>query len=186
MFCYGLVKRVVDVILALFALLIAFFPAVILLLIAKIQFGKALFVQERLGHKETIFLIYKVKSLGPNHELTPFWIRVRSLGLDEIPQLWNILKGDLSWVGPRPLLPEYLLHYTEAQKRRHLVVPGIFGWSQLHQMQKILTWEERLALDVAYVEKKSFLFDSQIFIRSVFLLLTKARKNASDFERFGT
>jgi undecaprenyl phosphate N,N'-diacetylbacillosamine 1-phosphate transferase len=66
------------------------------------------------------------------------------------------------------------------------VVPGIFGWSQLHQMQKILTWEERLALDVEYVDKKNFLFDTQIFIQSVFLLLTKARKNASDFERFGT
>ena len=179
-------KRVVDVLLALFALLIAFIPAIILMMIAKIQFGQALFVQERLGEKETTFLIYKVKSLGPNHELTPFWIRIRSLGLDEIPQLWNILKGDLSWVGPRPLLPEYLHHYSEAQKRRHLVLPGIFGWSQLHQMQKIMTWEERLALDVEYVDKKNFLFDTQIFIQSIFILLTKARKNASDFERFGS
>jgi len=79
------VKRVVDVLLALFALLIAFIPAIILMMIAKIQFGQALFVQERLGEKETTFLIYKVKSLGPNHELTPFWIRIRSLGLMKFP-----------------------------------------------------------------------------------------------------
>jgi undecaprenyl phosphate N,N'-diacetylbacillosamine 1-phosphate transferase len=186
MFPDGFVKRVIDIFLALLALLLAFIPGIILLIVAKIQFGKAFFLQERIGKNEAIFLIYKVKSLGPNHELTPFWMRVRSAGLDEIPQCWNILKGEMSWIGPRPLLPEYLNYYNEAQKRRHLVSPGIFGWSQLHQMQKLLTWEDRLALDVEYVERRNLGFDLRIFISSVFLLLTKARKNASDFERFGT
>lgn len=179
-------KRILDIILALIAFIFAFIPALILVVIASIQFGKPFFIQHRVGKNEAIFSIYKIRSLGNHHELSPFWSKIRSLGLDEIPQCWNILKGDMSWVGPRPLLPEYLQHYSPEQRQRHSVLPGIFGWSQLKQMQVLLSWEERLALDIEYLKIRSVLTDAKIFLRSVFIIFTKARKNASDFERFGS
>jgi lipopolysaccharide/colanic/teichoic acid biosynthesis glycosyltransferase len=177
------VKRSIDLLFALIALIFALGPGAFLLVIAKIQFKNGLFIQTRIGKNNQPFSIYKIQSLGPNHELSSFWEIIRSFGLDEIPQLWNIIRGDMSWVGPRPLLPEYLEWYTPEQRRRHEVIPGIFGLSQLHQMQKVLSWEERLALDVEYVNQKSSWLDSKILLKSVFILLTKARKNASDFER---
>ena len=177
------VKRFIDLLFAVIAIVFALVPGICLLIVAKIQFKNALFIQTRIGKNNQPFSIYKIQSLGPNHELSSFWAKIRSLGLDEFPQLWNIIRGDMSWIGPRPLLPEYLEWYTPEQRKRHEVLPGIFGWSQLHQMQKVLSWEERLALDVVYVNQQSPWFDSKILLKSVFILLTKARKNASDFER---
>lgn len=176
-------KRFIDLLFALIAVIFALIPGILLLFIAKIHFKKGFFIQTRTGKNNLPFSIYKIQSLGPNHELSLFWEKIRSYGLDEIPQLWNIIRGDMSWIGPRPLLPEYLEWYTTVQRKRHEVPPGIFGWSQLHQMKKVLSWEERLALDVEYVNQQSLWFDSKILLKSVFFLLTKARKNASDFER---
>lgn len=177
-------KRLFDVLFSALVFSIGFPVFVVLVFIATIRFGNPFFSQERIGWKSNPFLIFKIKTLGLNHQLTPFWAMVRTSGLDEFPQLWNILKGDMSWVGPRPLLPEYLQHYTPREASRHQVKPGIFGLSQKEQMGRKLSWKERLEFDAVYVEKHNFLFDIQIMFTSIIILISAGRKNASDFERF--
>jgi lipopolysaccharide/colanic/teichoic acid biosynthesis glycosyltransferase len=181
-----IVKRIIDLFLFFIAFFIALLPGLVLLVLSKWHFGRSFYLQERIGKQGKPFVIYKFTTLGPNHQLSPFWAKIRNWGLDEIPQLFNVLQGTMSWIGPRPLLPEYMGFYSDRQNSRHQVLPGIFGWSQYHQITKVLTWEERLELDAQYVEKKSILFDFQIFILSIFALLTQGRKNASDFERFSS
>jgi lipopolysaccharide/colanic/teichoic acid biosynthesis glycosyltransferase len=170
-------KRLLDVSITLPGLCLAL-P--ILLLVAVLlyffQGRTVLFKQARPGQFGKLFIIYKFKTMsdacGPDGTLLPDADRLTALGrfirkysLDELPQLWNIVRGDLSLVGPRPLLPEYLPLFTPEQARRHLVKPGITGWAQVNG-RNALTWEQKFAYDVWYVEHLSFLLDLKIMART--------------------
>lgn len=131
-----------------------------------------LFRQERIGLGERAFMMYKFRTMHswvdeegellPDHQRrSRFGSWLRRTSLDELPQLWNVLRGDLALVGPRPLLVRYLPHYTPEERLRHTVRPGITGWAQING-RNLLSWDHRLALDVYYVRHKSFWFDLKI------------------------
>jgi undecaprenyl phosphate N,N'-diacetylbacillosamine 1-phosphate transferase len=166
-------KRILDFIAALILLLI-FSPVIIICFILLLVFNKggALFFQIRPGYQSKPFTIIKFKTMHDgrdiNGNLLPDEVRltsvgkvVRSLSIDELLQLINVLKGDMSLVGPRPLLTRYLTRYTPEQTRRHNVRPGITGWAQVNG-RNALSWEEKFKLDVEYVEKVSFSLDLKI------------------------
>lgn len=132
----------------------------------------AFFTQERPGKDERIFKLYKFKSMNDERDaegdLLPDGERLTSVGrfirktsLDELPQLWNVLKGDMSFIGPRPLLVQYLPYYSERERKRHCVLPGISGLAQVSG-RKCISWDRKLELDVYYVENISFLLDFKI------------------------
>ena len=140
-----------------------------------------LFVQQRPGHRGRPFRLYKFRSmtdarsrsgepLADEARLTTLGAWLRKLSLDELPQLWNVLKGDMSLVGPRPLLMEYLPLYDSRQARRHDVRPGITGWAQVNG-RNALTWEEKFELDVWYVEHASFATDMNILALTLLRLV---------------
>ncbi|WP_042492089.1 sugar transferase [Aequorivita sublithincola] len=139
--------------------------------------GKPFFYQRRPGKRERIFTIIKFKTMNDKRSadgqllpdakrLTAIGSFVRKTSLDELPQLLNVLKGDMSFVGPRPLLPEYLPLYSETQRKRHNVKPGITGWAQVNGRNAI-SWEQKFAYDVWYVAHQSFALDLQILFRTV-------------------
>lgn len=139
--------------------------------------GKPFFLQPRPGKNGTIFTIIKFKTMNDKKDaagnllsdaerLTKIGALVRKTSLDEIPQLLNVLKGDMSIIGPRPLLVEYLSLYNETQKRRHHVKPGITGWAQINGRNAI-SWEDKFTLDVHYVENQSFLLDLKIIFLTI-------------------
>ncbi len=136
-----------------------------------------LFVQRRPGYKEKVFTIYKLRTMDDrrdeNGELLPDNQRlhgagrlIRSLSLDELPQLLNVLRGEMSFIGPRPLLEEYLPLYNDEQKRRHEVKPGITGWAQVNGRNAI-SWREKFAFDVYYVDHLSFRMDVKIALLTI-------------------
>lgn len=136
-----------------------------------------LFRQKRPGRGERVFEIVKFRTMREAHDaqgrplsdaerLTPVGRWMRATSVDELPQLWNVLRGDLSLVGPRPLLVQYLPRYSEEQRRRHDVMPGITGWAQIHGRNAI-SWEEKFALDVWYVEHWSLGLDARILLETV-------------------
>ncbi|WP_257942226.1 N,N'-diacetylbacilliosaminyl-1-phosphate transferase [Campylobacter lari] len=180
-------KRVFDFFLALI-LLIIFLPFIVLIgIVLKIVQGSVLFKQARPGLNEKIFYIYKFKTMSDetdkNGELLPDELRlkpfgklVRSLSLDELPQLFNVLKGDMSFIGPRPLLVEYLPLYNQEQKKRHNVRPGITGWAQINGRNAI-SWEQKFKYDVEYVQNCSFLFDLKIFFMTIIKVLKRSGVN---------
>ncbi|EAJ1269305.1 undecaprenyl phosphate N,N'-diacetylbacillosamine 1-phosphate transferase [Campylobacter lari] len=180
-------KRVFDFFLALI-LLIIFLPFMVLIsIVLKIVQGSVLFKQARPGLNEKIFYIYKFKTMSDetdeNGELLPDELRlkpfgklVRSLSLDELPQLFNVLKGDMSFIGPRPLLVEYLPLYNQEQKKRHDVRPGITGWAQINGRNAI-SWEQKFKYDVEYVQNCSFLFDLKIFFMTIIKVLKRSGVN---------
>ena len=110
--------------------------------------------------------------LSDAERLTPLGRFLRVTSLDELPELWNVLRGDMSLVGPRPLLMRYLPYYTDRENKRHLVRPGLTGWAQLHGRNTV-SWNERLALDVWYVENRSMLLDLKILLQTVALVLKR-------------
>lgn len=151
--------------------------------------GKPFFLQARPGKNEKIFKIIKFKSMNDkkddNGELLPFDQRITTVGsfirkysLDEIPQLFNVLKGDMSLIGPRPLLIKYLPLYNEQQKKRHDVRPGITGWAQINGRNTI-SWNEKFKLDIWYIENMSFKVDIQIFFGTIKKVLFKKDINSS-------
>ncbi len=178
------IKRILDI-LSSFAGLIVLSP--VMILVAAVLWAEngsdgVLFRQKRPGKGGKIFEILKFKTMNDRRdergELLPDEQRltragriIRTLSLDELPQLWNVLKGDMSVVGPRPLRVSYLPLYSEFQARRHDVTPGITGWAQCHGRNAI-TWEHRFELDVWYVEHQSFLVDAEI----VWLTIIKVLK----------
>ncbi|EAJ0348814.1 undecaprenyl phosphate N,N'-diacetylbacillosamine 1-phosphate transferase [Campylobacter lari] len=180
-------KRAFDFFLALI-LLIIFLPFIVLIgIVLKIVQGSVLFKQARPGLNEKIFYIYKFKTMSDetdeNGELLPDELRlkpfgklVRSLSLDELPQLFNVLKGDMSFIGPRPLLVEYLPLYNQEQKKRHDVRPGITGWAQINGRNAI-SWEQKFKYDVEYVQNCSFLFDLKIFFMTIIKVLKRSGVN---------
>lgn len=172
-----LFKRLIDFSIALVAFVLlfpVFFMVWVLLLLA--NQGKPFFFQKRPGKGEKIFSIIKFRTMNDrkdaNGQLLPDEVRltkvgsfVRKTSLDEIPQLLNVLKGDMSLIGPRPLLVEYLPLYNEEQRKRHLVKPGITGWAQVNGRNAI-EWTEKFKLDVYYVENLSFGLDAKIFLNT--------------------
>lgn len=171
-------KRIIDFVASLIALLL-FSPIIIalILLLTIANNGKPFFLHKRPGKNENIFTILKFKTMNDKkdengellHEtkrITKIGAFVRNTSLDELLQLINVLKGDMSIVGPRPLLIEYLPLYNKEQARRHLVKPGITGWAQVNGRNAI-SWEQKFAFDVWYVDHLSFLTDLKILIKTV-------------------
>lgn len=161
--------------LALIILLPIFIAVLVLLTIA--NSGSPFFIQTRPGKNGNYFNIIKFKTMNDkkdeNGELYPDDIRLTTIGkivrktsLDELPQLLNVIKGDMSFVGPRPLLPEYLPLYSKEQARRHEVKPGITGWAQVNGRNAI-SWQEKFKLDVWYVDHQSFILDLKILFKTV-------------------
>lgn len=183
------VKRLLDIIIAAAALVLL--SPVLLLLAWQIRrkLGTpVLFRQVRPGRGGIPFVMYKFRTMRdaadengrplPDAErLTPFGRKLRAASLDELPELWNVLKGDMSLVGPRPLLMEYLPLYNAEQRRRHLVRPGITGWAQVNGRNAIL-WPEKFRLDVWYVENRSLLLDIKILFLTVKKVLDRSGINS--------
>jgi lipopolysaccharide/colanic/teichoic acid biosynthesis glycosyltransferase len=178
------VFRYLEAILTLVALLLLF-PvfAVIGLVILACMGPPILFRQTRIGLRERPFLLYKFRTMTDARDcranLLPdeqrlLWLGrlLRQLSLDELPQLWNVLKGDMSLVGPRPLLLEYLPRYTPSQRRRHEVRPGITGWVQVNGRNS-LTWEQKFELDVWYVDHRSVWLDVTILWMTMLQVLRR-------------
>ena len=173
------IKRIFDVIISILILIISFpflLFAIFVLMISN-RSTSVLFFQLRPGLNEKIFKLVKIKTMNDkvdiNGNLLPDEDRVTKIGkilrkfsIDELPQLWNVLKGDMSLIGPRPLLVEYLSYYTSEQKRRHNVLPGITGWAQIHGRNAI-QFKERFKLDVWYVDNISLKLDLLIFYKTI-------------------
>ena len=172
------IKRVLDVFCATIALILLFplfFGITVFLYFA--NNGNPFFIQPRPGKNERIFKIIKFKTMNDKRDkhgallpddkrLTAVGKIVRSLSLDEIPQLINVIKGDMSIIGPRPLLPEYLPLYNEFQKKRHLVKPGITGWAQVNGRNAI-SWDQKFDFDIWYVDHQSFFLDIKILLLTI-------------------
>ncbi|MEN6318157.1 MAG: sugar transferase [Syntrophaceae bacterium] len=168
-----MLKRLFDFILALILLILLSIPMGVIALIILVSMGRpVMFRQMRPGLRARLFMIMKFRTMddacGPDGQLLADELRLsvtgrilRKLSLDELPQLLNVLKGELSFVGPRPLLVQYLPLYSERQARRHDVKPGITGWAQVNG-RNALTWDEKFDLDVWYVDHQSFLLDMKI------------------------
>jgi lipopolysaccharide/colanic/teichoic acid biosynthesis glycosyltransferase len=175
---YTLIKQFFDFSAALIGLLLispVFLVVLVLLYIA--NDGHPFYFQKRPGKNGRLFTIIKFKSMNDkkdaNGELLPDELRITKIGafvrktsLDEIPQLLNVIKGEMSLVGPRPLMVEYLPLYNDFQKKRHLVKPGVTGWAQVNGRNAI-SWDERFAFDVYYVENQGFILDLKILIKTV-------------------
>ena len=185
-----MLKSILDKTLALI-LIILFSPIYLIVsFLILIKMGKPiLFRQQRPGLNEKIFGIYKYRTMtnetDANGELLPDEQRlvgigkfIRSTSLDELPQLFNVIKGDMSFVGPRPLLIEYLPRYNERQKKRHTVKPGITGWAQVNGRNAI-SWEQKFEYDIWYVEHQSFWLDMKI-LWMTFLKVIKRSDISSD------
>jgi lipopolysaccharide/colanic/teichoic acid biosynthesis glycosyltransferase len=183
-------KRVLDITMAVF-LLLALSPLflIIFLILVFVNHGSPFFLQNRPGHHGKPFRIIKFKTMNDNQDkegnllpdikrLTKIGLLLRKTSLDEMPQLLNILKGDLSMVGPRPLLMQYLPHYSKEQSQRHNVKPGITGWAQVNGRQSI-SYTQRFELDVWYVRNISFKLDVIILVKT-FLNVLKSKGVVKD------
>jgi lipopolysaccharide/colanic/teichoic acid biosynthesis glycosyltransferase len=171
-------KRFFDFVLSLMLFFISVPMLAFLFLIVKITMGTPVFFSQiRPGKNGEPFKMYKFRTMSdavdkngnllPDGErLTFFGKKLRSASIDELPELWNVLKGEMSFVGPRPLLMEYLPFYNEEQMKRHNVKPGITGWAQINGRNAI-SWEEKFNLDVWYVENQSFWLDIKILLLTV-------------------
>ncbi|WP_286758479.1 sugar transferase [Ralstonia sp. RL] len=171
-------KRLFDFLIAVLALIILSPVIIALIVLVRTKLGKPImFRQVRPGLHAQPFLMIKFRTMTDERDasgnllpdevrLTPFGRFLRSASLDELPELWNVIKGDMSLVGPRPLLMEYLPLYSAKQARRHEVRPGITGWAQING-RNALSWEEKFTLDVWYVDNQSFWLDIKILILTV-------------------
>lgn len=178
------IKRFLDIICAVLAMVVFSWLYVIVALLVRIKLGSpVIYKQQRPGKidkktgKEKIFNIYKFRSMSnakdakgsllPDAQrLTRFGRLLRATSLDELPEAWNILNGDMSVIGPRPLVVKYLPYYNEEERRRHIVRPGLSGWAQVNG-RTAASWEQRFKFDVEYVENISFFFDMKILVETV-------------------
>ncbi|MBR2992913.1 MAG: sugar transferase [Clostridiales bacterium] len=172
------IKRPQDFICALFALIVLSPVLLVTALLVRIKLGSpVLFTQERPGKNGKIFKLYKFRTMLPPKDgvidpsqdalrLTPFGKKLRSTSLDELPELFNMLKGDMAVVGPRPLLVQYLTRYNQHQARRHEVRPGFTGLAQVSG-RNALSWEEKFDLDVQYVDRITFIGDWKIIFKTL-------------------
>lgn len=177
------IKRILDFIFTV-VLLVLLSPIMLLAAIAiKIEDpkGPVLFKQKRPGKDAKIFTVYKFRTMRVETEkdgrplsdmerITKVGAFLRKTSIDELPQLFNIIRGEMSFIGPRPLLENYLPYYTEEEKKRHNVLPGITGWAQVNG-RNLISWDDRLKLDIEYVDNISFLFDFKIFILTILKIL---------------
>lgn len=178
-------KRIIDFSLSLIALLLIW--PILLCVTIWLHFANkgagAFFYQERPGKDEKIFRVIKFKSMTDERDgdgnllpdkdrITQIGKFVRKTSIDELPQLINVLKGDMAFIGPRPLLPEYLPFYTDREKLRHTVRPGISGWAQVNGRSNI-TWDKKLEYDAYYVEHLSFFMDVRIIFKTIMNMITR-------------
>lgn len=182
--CYF--KRPLDIVCSICALILLFPVLLIIAILVRIQLGSPiLFKQNRPGRHEIIFQMYKFRSmtdardeknapLPDDQRLTKFGRLLRSTSLDELPELLNIIKGDMSIIGPRPLLVEYLPYYTEEEHHRHDVRPGLTGWAQVNGRNAIGSWEERFKYDLEYVEHISFAMDLKVLYTTVIKVVKRS------------
>lgn len=185
------IKRILDILCALAAIIVFSWLYIILAILVRIKLGSpVLFKQERPGLNEKIFKLYKFRTMteerDENGELLPDEIRLtkfgkwlRSTSLDELPEAFNILKGDMSVIGPRPLLVRYLSRYNEEQHRRHEVRPGLSGWAQVNG-RNTASWEDKFEHDVWYVDHVSFAFDVKIIFMTVMKAFVKREGISSE------
>lgn len=172
------IKRILDLILSLMALIVLMPLMIIIGILVRINLGSPIiFKQKRPGKNEKIFTLYKFRTmtdkrdidgnlLPDEYRLTKFGKFLRSTSLDELPELINIIKGDMAIVGPRPLLVEYLPYYTEEEKHRHDVRPGLTGIAQVNGRNEI-SWEEKLKYDTEYIKEISFYSDLKIIFKTI-------------------
>ena len=177
-------KRLIDIVVSAAGIIVLSPVLLILWILVRVKLGKpAIFTQERPGKDEKIFKLYKFRSMtGERDEkgellpdevrLTAFGEKLRGTSLDELPELFNILKGDMSLIGPRPLLVGYLPYYTKREQLRHSVRPGLTGLAQVSG-RNFIAWDDRLAKDVEYVENLSLLLDLKIFLKTVMVVFKK-------------
>lgn len=192
------IKRILDIVLSLLAIIILSPVLLIVALLVRTKLGSpVIFTQNRPGKDEKIFKLYKFRSMTDQRDsegnlladdirLTSFGRKLRSTSLDELPELFNILKGDMSIVGPRPLLVDYLDLYNEEQKHRHDVRPGLTGLAQVNG-RNALSWEDKFELDVYYVDNTSFSNDVKIILDTVKVVFNKDGINSetsATMERF--
>ena len=184
------IKKIIDFLMSILGIIVSspLFISICLILFF-INKGKIFFVQKRPGYKEKPIYIIKFKTMNDkkdrNGELLPnekrttkVGIILRKLSLDEIPQLINVLKGDLSLVGPRPLLYKYLPLYSEVQRKRHNVMPGITGWAQING-RNLISWTKKFEYDIYYVNNISFWFDMKILCLTIFKVFKSEGVNLS-------
>lgn len=183
------IKRIMDVTVAASVLVVAAPLLGLLALLVRLKLGRpVLFAHVRPGRYGRPFTLYKFRTLTDDRDddgrllpdyqrMTPFGTWLRSTSLDELPELWNVLKGEMSLVGPRPLLVEYMRHYSHEQRRRHDARPGITGWAQVNGRNAI-SWDEKLRLDVWYVDNASLMLDLRILGRTLQSVFTRASVNA--------
>ena len=195
---YNFFKRMLDLIAACLALIVLSPLLGLTALAVRVAIGPpVLFSQQRPGRGGRLFTIHKFRTMTSAYDehgrllsdetrLTPVGRMIRSLSLDELPQLWNVLCGAMSLVGPRPLLTEYLPLYTPAQARRHEVKPGITGWAQV-KGRNAISWEERFALDVWYVDHRGLWLDVRILLLTFVQVLRRhgiTQRGCATMERF--
>ena len=187
---YKYLKQIFDLLLSAILLVILLPLLMVIVLLYLIQ-GRSniLFSQPRTGFTQNTFTFYKFKTLCDDTSIpiinreSPFGRFLRKTSLDELPQLWNILIGEMSFVGPRPLPVEYLPYFSPKQKDRFLVKPGLTGWAQVNGRTSI-DWDKKLALDVEYVEKQSLWLDLKILLKTVKVVLFDANGDSLDEESF--
>ena len=177
-------KRLIDIVVSAAGIIVLSPVLLILWILVRVKLGKpAIFTQERPGKDEKIFKLYKFRSMTDERDekgellpdevrLTAFGEKLRGTSLDELPELFNILKGDMSLIGPRPLLVGYLPYYTKREQLRHSVRPGLTGLAQASG-RTLIAWDDRLAKDVEYVENLSLLMDLKILLRTVMVVFKR-------------
>lgn len=175
-------KRPIDFVCGLAAVIVFWWLYVIVAILVRIKLGSpVLFTQDRPGKDEKIFKLYKFRTMtderDENGELLPDEVRLtkfgkwlRSTSLDELPEVFNIIRGDMSLIGPRPLLVKYLAYYTEEQRKRHTVRPGLTGYAQAHG-RNLVSWDEKFQMDVDYTKKITFAGDVKIIFETVMSVL---------------
>lgn len=172
---YQSLKRIIDFIVALCLLIALSWLLLLIFLVSKASFKKPFFTQRRTGLMERPFTLYKFRTLDDQGKPTGWGGFLRSSSLDELPQLVNVLTGDMSLVGPRPLLESYLELYSPEQHRRHWLRPGITGWAQV-KGRNSLSWSEQFDLDLWYVEHRSLWLDLKILFLTVLKLFSSKRE----------
>ena len=192
------IKRLLDIIISLCGIIVLSPVYMLLAILVRLRLGTpVIFKQDRPGKDEKVFQLYKFRSMTDERDkngnllpdevrLTPFGKKLRSTSLDELPELFNILKGDMSLIGPRPLLVRYLPRYNASQRHRHDVRPGLTGLAQINGRNAI-TWEKKFEYDVEYVNKLSFALDVRIFMGTVRAVLKRegiSGENSATMEEF--
>ncbi len=180
---YKYVKRLIDIVIALVGIILTLPILLIAMIVIKIEDPKSpiFFTQKRVGYKEKRFKIYKLRTMKVNkktgvNEVTKVGKFLRNTSIDELPQLFNILIGDMSLIGPRPWIEEYTDYFTATEKRRSEVLPGLSGLAQVRGRNGI-SIREKLEADIEYVDKQSLKLDLEIFFRTIYVVLKKT--NAS-------